>query len=102
MEIRVHRRLRHKPMKHVTTGPRCDRKEQQVSGAIAHIEIPGGAEIRRARAFWSGLFGWQFDEIPVPSAGYLLTRINDDQGAAISNTGPTNGASARTSRSMTS
>ena len=48
-----------------------------------HIEIPGGAETSRARAFWSALFGWQFDEVPVPSAEYLLTRINEDQGAAL-------------------
>jgi predicted enzyme related to lactoylglutathione lyase len=55
-----------------------------VSGEIVHIEIPGGAETSRARAFWSALFGWQFDEVRVPSAEYLLTRINEDQGAALS------------------
>lgn len=59
-------------------GPRCDRKEQGVSGEIVHIEIPGGADTSRARAFWGGLFGWQFDEVPVPSADYMLTRINED------------------------
>jgi uncharacterized protein len=59
-----------------------------MSGEIVHIEIPGGAETRRARAFWSGLFDWQFEEIPVPSAEYLLTRINTQQGVAVSNLEP--------------
>jgi uncharacterized protein len=59
-----------------------------VSGEIVHIEIPGGADTRRARAFWSGLFNWQFDEVPVPSAEYLLTSINEDQGVALSNLEP--------------
>jgi uncharacterized protein len=38
--------------------------------------------------FWGALFGWQFDEVPVSSAEYLLTRINEDQGAALSNFEP--------------
>ena len=59
-----------------------------MSGEIVHIEIPGGADTTRARAFWSALFGWQFDEIPVPSAEYLLTSIGEDQGAALSNLEP--------------
>jgi uncharacterized protein len=59
-----------------------------VSGEIVHIEIPGGADTGRARAFWGALFAWEFDEIPVPSAEYLLTRINEGQGAALSNFEP--------------
>jgi uncharacterized protein len=59
-----------------------------VSGEIVHIEIPGGADTRRARAFWGALFGWQFDEVPVPAAEYLLTRIHEAQGAALSNFEP--------------
>ena len=59
-----------------------------MSGEIVQIEIPGGADTSRARAFWSGLFGWQFDEIPVPSAEYLLARINAHQGVAVSSFEP--------------
>lgn len=59
-----------------------------MSGEIVQIEIPGGADTSQARAFWSSLFGWQFDEIPVPSAQYLLARINERQGAAVSNFEP--------------
>lgn len=59
-----------------------------MNGEIVHVEIPGGPDTSRARAFWSALFGWKFDEIPVPDAQYLLTSINKAQGAAISNFEP--------------
>ncbi len=59
-----------------------------MSGEVVHIEIPGGAETSRSRAFWSALFGWQFNEIPIPSAEYQLAEINDEQGVAISNFEP--------------
>jgi predicted enzyme related to lactoylglutathione lyase len=59
-----------------------------LSGEIVHIEIPGGVDPSPARAFWSALFGWQFEEVPVPSAAYFLTRINEDQGAALSSIEP--------------
>lgn len=60
-----------------------------MSGEIVHIEIPGGADTARAKAFWSALFGWEFQEIPVPSAEYLLARINEEQGVAVSTFEPT-------------
>lgn len=63
-------------------------RSRHVAGEIVHIEIPGGADTRRACAFWSALFGWRFDTVSVPDAEYLLTRINDDQGAALSNFEP--------------
>jgi predicted enzyme related to lactoylglutathione lyase len=59
-----------------------------MAGEIVHIEIPGGADTTVARAFWSALFDWRFEEIPVPAAEYFLTRISDDQGAALSSLEP--------------
>ena len=59
-----------------------------MSGEIVHIEIPGGADTAQARAFWSALFGWQFQEVPIPSAEYSLARINEDQGVAVSSIEP--------------
>ena len=55
-----------------------------------HIEIPGGADTSPTRAFWSALFGWQFEEIPVPSAEYFLTREDGRPG------GPAGSRSAAT------
>lgn len=60
-----------------------------MAGEIVHIEIPGGADPTLARAFWSALFEWQFEEIPVPTAEYFLARINEGQGAALSSIEPT-------------
>jgi predicted enzyme related to lactoylglutathione lyase len=60
-----------------------------VNGEVVHLEIPGGAETGRARAFWSSLFGWEFSEVPVPSAEYLLASISPAQGVALSNFEPT-------------
>ena len=54
-----------------------------MAGAIVHIEIPAD-DTKQGREFWGGLFGWQFEAYPGPSE-YHMTRIGDQQGAAISN-----------------
>src|SRR6266567_5593593 len=64
------------------------KRSEEMSGAIVHIEIPGGADTAQARAFWRALFGWQFEEVPIPSIEYSLARINDDQGVAVSSIEP--------------
>jgi predicted enzyme related to lactoylglutathione lyase len=55
-------------------------------GQIVHIEIPAD-DTAASRAFWGGLFGWQFEAFPGPSE-YHMTRIGDEQGAAITNMEP--------------
>jgi uncharacterized protein len=57
-----------------------------VPGQIVHIEIPAD-DTAASRAFWGGLFGWQFEAFPGPSE-YHITRIDDQQGAAITNMEP--------------
>jgi uncharacterized protein len=52
-------------------------------GQIVHIEIPAD-DTEKARQFWGSLFGWQFESFPGPSE-YHMTRISDQQGAAITN-----------------
>jgi uncharacterized protein len=54
-------------------------------GQIVHIEIPAD-DTGKGREFWGGLFGWQFEQFPGggPSE-YHMTRIGEQQGAAISN-----------------
>ena len=52
-------------------------------GEIVHIEIPAD-DTEQAREFWGGLFGWQFENYPGPSE-YHMTRLGEQQGAAISN-----------------
>ena len=52
-------------------------------GQIVHIEIPAD-DTEQEREFWGSLFGWQFQAYPGPSE-YHMTRIGDQQGAAITN-----------------
>jgi hypothetical protein len=53
-----------------------------VAGQIVHIEIPAG-DTAKAREFWGSLFGWEFESYPGPNE-YHMTRISEQQGAAIS------------------
>ena len=52
-----------------------------MSGEFTHIEIPAD-DTGKARAFWSALFGWSFDEVPGPSE-YHMAPIAEGQSAAI-------------------
>lgn len=53
-----------------------------MAGEMVHLEIPSD-DTTKAREFWSGLFGWTFEQYPGPSE-YHMTRINEQSGAAIS------------------
>ena len=56
-------------------------------GEIVHIEIPAD-DTGRAREFWGSLFGWTFENFPGGPAEYHMTRLSEQQGAAISNAEP--------------
>jgi hypothetical protein len=53
-----------------------------MAGQIVHLEIPAG-DTTKARAFWGGLFGWQFQEMPGSPTEYHMTRFSDTTGGAI-------------------
>jgi uncharacterized protein len=55
-------------------------------GQIVHIEIPAD-DTEQQREFWGSLFGWKFESYPGPSE-YHMTRLGDEQGAAITNMEP--------------
>jgi uncharacterized protein len=55
-------------------------------GQIVHIEIPAD-DTEKGREFWGSLFGWQFQAFPGPYE-YHMTRISDQQGAAITSMEP--------------
>ena len=55
-------------------------------GQVVHIEIPED-DTAEGRAFWSGLFGWEFEAFPGQSE-YHMTRVSEQQGAAITNMEP--------------
>jgi uncharacterized protein len=57
-----------------------------MAGEMVHIEIPAD-DTEQARAFWGSLFGWEFQSYPGPSE-YLMTRISDSSGGAITDMEP--------------
>ena len=53
-----------------------------MAGQMVHVEIPAG-DTGKAREFWSGLFGWEFQAYEGSPSEYLMTRFSDTQGGAI-------------------
>lgn len=57
-----------------------------MAGQIVHFELPAD-DTAKAREFWGGLFGWQFEAYPGPSE-YHMTQISDQTGGAITSMEP--------------
>jgi predicted enzyme related to lactoylglutathione lyase len=53
-----------------------------VPGKLVHFELPA-QDAARARAFWTGVFGWSFNDPGMPGVEYWMTRTSDEQGGAI-------------------
>jgi predicted enzyme related to lactoylglutathione lyase len=51
-------------------------------GKLVHFELPA-QDTARARDFWSGLFGWSFNEPGMPGMEYWMVQTGADQGGAI-------------------
>jgi predicted enzyme related to lactoylglutathione lyase len=49
---------------------------------MVHVEIPAGSTAK-AKEFWGGLFGWQFQAFEGSPTEYHTTRFSDAQGGAI-------------------
>ena len=55
-------------------------------GQVVHLEIPAD-DTGKAREFWGGLFGWQWQQTEGPFE-YHMTQISDQTGGAITNMEP--------------
>lgn len=53
-----------------------------MAGQMVHLEIPAGSTAK-AKEFWGGLFGWQFQEFPGSPIEYHMTQFAEGQGGAI-------------------
>ena len=53
-----------------------------MAGKLVHFEVPS-RDGDRARSFWSGLFGWQFQDAGMPDLDYNMVRTGEDQGGAV-------------------
>jgi uncharacterized protein len=52
-----------------------------MAGKPVHVEIPAG-DTSRAKDFYSGLFGWQWQSMEGPQE-YHMTQLSEDSGGAI-------------------
>jgi predicted enzyme related to lactoylglutathione lyase len=52
-----------------------------MAGKPVHVEIPAG-DTSRAKGFYSGLFGWQWQSMEGPQE-YHMTQLSDDSGGAV-------------------
>jgi predicted enzyme related to lactoylglutathione lyase len=52
-----------------------------MAGKIVHFELPA-RDADRGAGFWSGLFGWTFEDA-MPGTDYRMTQVSDDQGGAV-------------------
>jgi predicted enzyme related to lactoylglutathione lyase len=52
-----------------------------MAGKMVHFELPS-ENTARARGFWSGVFGWSFND-PGMGMEYWMTRTGEDQGGAV-------------------
>ena len=53
-----------------------------MAGEVVHIEFPA-AEADRAQRFWSGLFGWSFQDSGMPGMDYRMAQTSERTGAAV-------------------
>jgi uncharacterized protein len=53
-----------------------------MAGQMVHLEIPAG-DTAKARDFWGGLFGWEFQEYEGSPTEYHMARIDDSSGSAV-------------------
>jgi predicted enzyme related to lactoylglutathione lyase len=56
-----------------------------MAGEVVHVEFPS-EDIERAQRFWSGLFGWSFQDSGMPEMDYRMAQVTDQSGAALMQT----------------
>jgi predicted enzyme related to lactoylglutathione lyase len=57
-----------------------------MAGKVVHLEIPSD-DTGKARAFYGGLFGWEFTEYP-GTFEYHMANVQDQNGVGITNMEP--------------
>jgi predicted enzyme related to lactoylglutathione lyase len=53
-----------------------------MAGKMVHFEIPA-TDAGRAKAFWSGVFGWEFGDSAMPGMEYYMVQTGEGQGGAV-------------------
>jgi len=53
-----------------------------MAGKVVHVEI-GAADVDRAQAFYSGVFGWQIGASQMPDFDYRMFQTGENEGGAL-------------------
>ncbi len=53
-----------------------------MAGKLVHFELPA-QDATRAKAFWSGVCGWEFGDSAMPDFEYYMVQTATDQGGAV-------------------
>jgi predicted enzyme related to lactoylglutathione lyase len=53
-----------------------------MAGEVVHVEFPS-QDADRAQRFWSGLFGWGFQDSGMPGMDYRMAQAAPQMGAAV-------------------
>jgi len=56
-----------------------DHKENTMANPFVHVELHT-RDLPKAKAFYSGLFGWELQDMPMPGGGGTYTLINVGEG----------------------
>jgi predicted enzyme related to lactoylglutathione lyase len=59
-----------------------------MAGEVVHVEFPA-TDMERSQRFWSGLFGWSFQDSGMPEIDYRMAQVSDRSGAALMQSGDT-------------
>jgi predicted enzyme related to lactoylglutathione lyase len=51
-------------------------------GKLVHFEVPA-KDTKRAKAFYSSVFGWEFGDSAMPGMEYFLTQAGGEPGGAV-------------------
>ena len=51
-------------------------------GAFGWFELMT-TDVEAAKAFYKGLFGWEYDTVPIPGSEYTMGKVDDDPVAGI-------------------
>ena len=53
-----------------------------MANPFVHVEL-NTVDVEKAKAFYSQLFDWKLEDIPLPGGGYTMIRVGDGTGGGL-------------------
>jgi uncharacterized protein len=58
------------------------RRKQQMPNPFVHVEL-NTVDVEKAKSFYSQLFDWKLEDIPLRGGGYTMIRVGDGTGGGL-------------------